>query len=1248
MKKINNFINQYPLSKTLRFSLIPIGKTEENFKTAQLLENDKDRAEKYAKVKKYIDRYHKHFINDVLSNVKLDELTEYAELYFKSGKTDKELNTMSALETKMRKSIASSFTKDSRYSSLNKKELIEKILPEFLTSEEEKSDVESFFGFTTYFTGFNENRQNMYSAEAQTTAISHRCINENLPRFLDNTKKFDIVKEALSEDSLKELDDMTYKNTGFYIQDIFTVDYFNLSLSQSGIDDYNNILGGYVDDNGNKIKGLNEYINLYNQQIAGKDKHMRLPLFTPLYKQILSDREGISFIPEKFSGDNALLAAINDFHLNVLSKHLNEIKELFDNISSYNFSGIFVASSGINELSNGVFGRWDAVSEGWREEYKINQPPKKNKNPEKYEDDMRKAYKKKLSFSLSETENLGQKFKTDNCIGDIAKYLQNTVTDNVNWVNECYTEAESLLTSDYQKDYDKKLLKNTKAKELIKNYLDSVKVLEHILKLLKGDGKEENKDFSFYGKFTECYEAITEVDGLYDKTRNYLTQKPYSNNKIKLNFENPNFLEGWAINKEIDRSAQLFKVSDTEYYLGVINKKYNSIFKEKYLSPTDTSDTVLKICYEQISSAGKSIPNLLFVNGKISKVNGRKDADGINRRLEQAKNENLPNDVNDIRLKHGYSVNLNNSTREEVTKFIEYYMHATKEYYSNFRFNFKDPSEYSSFMEFVAAADEQSYQINYQEISRKQLFDYVDKGYLYLFKIYNKDFSPKSHGKPNLHTMYFKMLFDEKNLKDVVYQLNGGAEMFYREASIKKDERIIHYAHEELENKNKLNSKKYSSFEYDIIKDKRYTKDQFSLHLSITLNFKAAGNNYINTDVRAAIKNTENNYVIGIDRGERNLLYICVVDEKGNIVEQKSLNEIISDNNYKVDYHRLLDDKETYRDKARKDWDTIENIKELKEGYLSQVVHQICEYVIKYDAVIAMEDLNFGFKKGRFNVEKQVYQKFENALSTKLNYLVLKDETPENPGGLLKAYQLTNKMNGVNTGRQNGIIFYVPAWLTSKIDPVTGFVDLLKPRYASVNASLEFISKIDDIRFNHDENLFEFDIDYSKFPKTNASYKKQWTICTNGERIINIRNKEKNNMWDNQIIVLTDEFKNLFNKYNIDISENIKENILKITDSNFHKEFMKLLSYTLQMRNSVTNNVDIDYLISPVKDSNGVFYDSRNQAESLPENADANGAYNIARKALWAISVLKDTDDEELKTANLSIQNSQWLEYVQK
>lgn len=222
--------------------------------------------------------------------------------------------------------------------------------------------------------------------------------------------------------------------------------------------------------------------------------------------------------------------------------------------------------------------------------------------------------------------------------------------------------------------------------------------------------------------------------------------------------------------------------------------------------------------------------------------------------------------------------------------------------------------------------------------------------------------------------------------------------MFYRPASINEKEKITHPAYLPITNKNSLNPKHESTFAYDIIKDRRYTERQFLLHVPITLNFKAKdtkNKNLINGYVCKAIKDSENNYIIGIDRGERNLLYICVIDGQGDIVEQRSLNEIISDNGYRVDYHKLLQGKEAGRDKARTEWKNIENIKELKEGYLSQVIHEICRLVLKYNAIIAMENLNFGFKRGRFKVERQVYQKFENMLITKLNYLVQKTPTPK-------------------------------------------------------------------------------------------------------------------------------------------------------------------------------------------------------------------------------------------------------------
>ena len=194
---------------------------------------------------------------------------------------------------------------------------------------------------------------------------------------------------------------------------------------------------------------------------------------------------------------------------------------------------------------------------------------------------------------------------------------------------------------------------------------------------------------------------------------------------------------------------------------------------------------------------------------------------------------------------------------------------------------------------------------------------------------------------------------------------------------------------------------------------------------------------------------------------------------------------------------------------------------------------------------------------------------------------------------------------------------------------------------------------IDDIKYNTNTDMFEFCIDYGKFPRCNSDFKKTWTVCTNSSRILSFRNEKKNNEWDNKQIVLTDEFKSLFNEFGIDYTSDLKASILSISNADFYNRLIRLLSLTLQMRNSIIGSTlpEDDYLISPVANDRGEFYDSRNYKGSnaaLPCDADANGAYNIARKALWAINVLKDTPDDMLQKAKLSITNAEWLEYTQR
>lgn len=1217
---INEFINMYNLSKTLRFSLIPYWETEEYFTSRLLLKEDEVRAENYIKVKEYMDRYHRAFIEKVLNTVILNNVDEYSELYFKRNKSDAETKKMEELEATMRKQISKYFrdysvSGEKIYPLLYKSELIKKLLPEFLTQEEEKTILAQFNDFSTYFQGFWENRENIYTDKAQSTGVPYRCINDNLPIFLDNVKSFEKIINAFPQDDIDELNNIFEGVYNTKIQDAFKVDYFSFVLSQSGIDKYNGIIGGYSNSDDSKVEGINEKVNRYNQEKAKFDKSKKLPLLKQLHKQILSDRETISFIPEKFNDDNEVLKAINDFYKNIKSS-LEDVNELVSKISNYD-TGIIHISAGesVTYISNKVFGDWSVIRNNWNTEYELTH--KKGRDEEKFYEKEREAYKKIKSFSISELQRLA------NSNESITDYIENESKTLFDSIEGAYKTAEPLLSNEYQ--HKKSLAKNDKAVELIKTLLDSIKAYEAFLKQLCGSGKEEEKDNLFYGKFAELFEEIKKVNLIYNKVRNYITKKPYSNEKLKLNFQNPQFLGGWDKNKEKDYRTVLLR-KDGKYFLGIMEKGNNKIFDN---FPEDAESSFEKMEYKYINGTSK------YFSSK--QINPQNPPENIKKYLGKDFDKKLMSKEQLIEL-------IKYVCEEFIPNYPKLNDEEGKPY---FNFNIKPYSEYRSWKEFCDDIQRDAYRITLKNISEKYIRNLVKDGKLYLFQIYNKDFSEYSKGTPNLHTLYFRMLFDERNLENVVYKLSGGAEMFYRKASIGDEDMVVHQKNQPIENKNPDNVKKESVFDYDITKDKRYTKYQFQLHLPITLNYKAEGNGYINEDVRVALKQSNSNYVIGIDRGERNLVYACVVDTNGKLVEQLPLNEIKADNGYETDYHKLLDKREKEMDSARKSWKTIGSIKELKEGYISQVVHKICQLVIKYDAVIAMEDLNYGFMNSRKKVEKQVYQKFERMLTQKLNYLVDKKLEPTEMGGLLNAYQLTNEASKVRKSRQDGIIFYIPAWLTSKIDPTTGFVNLLNPKYSSVTASKEFFNKFDEIKYNKDEDYFEFSFNYDNFPKCNSDFKKEWTICTFGDRIKTFRDPENNNQFNSKSISLTQEFKNLFDNSDIDYTSNLKEQILSKEDKSFYKALIGLLSLTLQMRNSVSGNGDIDYLISPVKNLNGEFYDSRNydSTSSLPCDADSNGAYNIARKGLWAVNQIKQAEDET--KANISIKNSDWLQYAQ-
>ena len=1266
-KLMDGFIGKYPLSKTLRFELKPVGKTLAHIEAKGLLAEDTHRAESYQKVKKLIDRFHKPFIEEVLDSFCFseNELNEFLHLYNLSKKSDAEQKEFSKIQAQLRKTVAQQFKKHPHYQGLFKKELIRHDLFELDLTPDEKEMVLYFGKFTTYFKGFHDNRENMYSNESKSTAIAYRIIHQNLPKFIDNLKAFEKVKAI--PDLLEKFGTIEQELAailqGKHLDEIFTLDFFSQTLSQKGIDEYNEILGGYTDPNNAsvKYKGLNEYINLYNQKAP---KNERVGKLTRLFKQILSDRESISFLPEFYEDDQAVLESIRIFHESYLDNllHHNEdsrksLIELLKNLNSFDLSHIYITNErSLSDISQKMFGDWGRIQTCLFAQYDATYAGKKKKKPEKYAEERKNYFKRIESFSL-ESLNEALTFYNADKFQSVADYFSCLGKDDngknlPQFIDEAYQNIISLVQNRYPED--KNLSNDVNNVEKIKTYLDSVNTLLSFIKPFNGKGTDPDKDARFYGDFNEIWQELRKVTPLYNSVRNYMTRKSYSTEKIKLNFENPELMGGWS--REIATSCLLLK-DDKYFYLGIMDKKSKSKLKH-FPAPENDRDIFYKMKYAQVADPKQDVPGLMVIDGKTVKKNGRKEKEGAhageNLILEDLKNQHLPQEINTIRKLRTYLKTSDYFSSNDLIKYIDFYKQRVVEYFVNFEFEFKDSKDYHNFDEFLAHVNAQAYQVSFKPVSLNYINSLVESGKLYLFQIYNKDFSPYSKGTPNLHTLYFKALFDEVNLKDVVYKLNCSAEIFYRKASpgIKKDP--THYKNKMVKNKNPLNPKKKSVFEYDLIKDKRYTVDKFQFHVPITLNFKAEGWDYLNTDVNRCLKTAENFHVIGIDRGERHLLYLTVIDPQGKIVEQYSLNQIVNEHQgrqYETNYHDLLSEKEKGRDEARKNWQTIENIKELKEGYLSQVIHKIAQLMVKYDAIVVLEDLNFGFMRGRQKVEKQVYQKFEKMLIDKLNYLVDKTVPVNSPGGLLKAYQLTSKFESFQKlGKQSGFLFYIPAWNTSKMDPTTGFVNLFNGkelRYESVDKALAFFDKFDRIAYNQAEEHFEFAFDYSNFTYKAEGSQTRWILCSHGQRIHTFRNPQKNSQWDSETIDLTAAYKALFKANDINFHESdLKAAILTQSDKAFFVELLSLLRLTLQMRNSITGS-DVDYLISPVKNCSDAFFDSRQNRPGLPENADANGAYNIARKGLWIIEQLKEKELAELDKPKLAISNKEWLAYAQ-
>ncbi|PJB08507.1 hypothetical protein CO122_01595, partial [bacterium (Candidatus Gribaldobacteria) CG_4_9_14_3_um_filter_33_9] len=1170
---------------------------------------------------------------------------------------------------------------------------------------------------------FHKNREHsLYSVKGKKGSFGGRILdnfeifNQNKKIFEEKYKKSDIDFSEVEKSFGRNLNDVF--GFDFYNGCISQngIDCYNKILG-----------GESHKEERKKTRGLNEIINLYaqkkeqdykeqkkegNQQKA-KFSRKNYPTLMPLQKRVLSKILKKEILIE---GDTDLICELNDFIKKSEGK-VEKARTMIDLLCSYkknhfDLTKIYLPKSKINSFAYKVFKEPQEFMAVYRDGRKnlglIDFGKIKdylNGNKLEYKDFFKPLaqgesgfdaflciWKHEFGILISGGETIvkgGQKEKVINLDikkSELEKWLK-WFKDKVA-KNEKMTDKDEGMWCSAVLDYSQTILDITKRAEIFwLNEKQEIKV-------------SDSKDGVFYSWFNEFIDDGFTPFIYFDKFRNYLNKRSKNTAKgFRLYFNTDHLLDGWDMNKEPQYRGFLLRKGN-DYYLGIGNENGKIFHKLKSGSNLveevpeaytvkDGDDYYEKIDYKQLD-IGK-FEGIAFPKKTNSEENYQK---ALKKRADEFLNGNISKlqklietkkEYDDFKVKRQKDKAWDRRfDTKKMKELISYYITClnTRKEWKRFNFEFKKPEEYNDKPDFVNHLQRQAYWINPKRVSKKYVDEKVAQGEMFLFKIHSKDFydfekklsnnNPyrldKKPSKTNLFTQYFLELFSDENIRNIkskdlnksIFELDGKAELRFRRKTdnvklkfYKKNGKIITCA-----------NKKDGNMEKEVIEHRRFTKDVITLHLKIRLNFgKEIEPQEFNKIVNTKLSVKESIEILGIDRGENNLVYYCLLNEEGEIKECASLNKVgerirkLGDGTCikePVDYYQKLVEREQQRDWEQKNWQKITPIKDLKRGYLANVINEITKIVFAniekgVATIIALEDLGQNFKRTRFFRERQVYQEFEKDLISKLNYLVDK-----NKKNYRKAYQFTFKVDSVQDmekKKQIGNLFYVGASYTSKIcpSPTCGWRKRLYIKNSETKGKIVKALESIKIFYEKEKDRFRFDYQWEQKYKKEGKEKKYGdidTVFSSVSRLRYDRGKNKTEPYkDKTENSVTNKIKDLFkNRINIIQDANITEKIIKKEkelDAGFFHDLINYFNLILQIRNYDKENGD-DYIQCPY-----CGFDSRNSkvdSEQLREiaNGDANGAYNIARKGLMLLKRIKANPEKP----NLIISSKDWDEVV--
>jgi CRISPR-associated protein Cpf1 len=1250
----------YQVTKTIRQKLIPVGKTLEHIKEKGFVEQDKQRAKDFLAVKGFADAYYRDYIKRCLAGLKVDAalIESHYELYrsvigtsdegdeskeVKTKRMQKAFKAYDSSKDKLRKHVAKCFI---GLSALLKSAFLVKVLPEWMDEQDcDYKDIQIVHGFnkfTSYFMDYFKLKKSLFSSESKSNALAYRIVDVNLELFFKNKLAFNNVLGLGEQDKRFDglLDVLHKSDELFELSKAF--DY----VAQNNINNYNAKFLGVSHEDGSRTKGINSFI--YELLAVNKDIS-RFGVFVKLQRQIFGEGGSLSFVPAFFDTDKEMIAALNAAVEMLESKDgiFNSLSQTILSLSKRDATAIYIKTNKIKFLSNAIFGDYKLIdvvlSENNLNDVSVVSIGQMDELIIKYANTLNSDDGFYSILSELKTQLPVQS-------GIVGSYIK--LKESYDKARELYKTIECLDFLDANRRLPKTRNdedeggKGFKQVQIIQSLLECMNafvVAYRPLHLVENKAaidmtKALNHDSLFYSGFLDVYSHLDELMFLlYNKVRNHVTKKKSTSKKIKLNFDNYQLLSGWSSGQEQASSSVMFE-KDGLYYLGIVNQDNKKLFdytlkfdehfnpvkaakKKAFLNEIKCPDGVgyNKMDYSMVSGFNKMGPKVF-----ISALNRREffnpsdEIIDITNRSSHTKG-GLPKDGFD---KAEFNL-------DDCHKVIDYFKGCLKIHpvWNQFNYNFSKTSTYTNVSEFYVEVEKAAYKVDFTCIKNDYIDAAVESGKLFLFQIYNMDFSPHSKGRDSIHTMYIKNLFSQVNLKAPIIKLNGGGELFWRPALISKEQMIVHKAGIPIKNKNPNAKNKTATYAYDIIKDKKYTKEHFQFNFSITLNHQGAKESFyfnrnFNNEVIRANKKKIN--VLALKRGEKNLLYYVVMDQSGKIIDHDTLDKVVDPNKIVTDYQVILKDRELKRNASRKAWAAVDGIKELKQGFLGTVLHRVTRLMIEHNAVLCVDGLDAGFKQARQKFEAQIYDRFLIALSNKLNFMVLKEKTIGQAGHVLNAYQLAPKFESLKMlGKQAGAMFIANPSYTTSLCPKSGFVNLIRFQYKNMKNAKSFLGKFEGVRFNKEFNVFDIGFDYEPmFSKRDfTGYKTKWVASTHGDERYFYDKTQK----EFECINVNEELQSLLINADIEFKdgEDILPVILEVNSAAFFRDLFFLLNLVFKMRQS-NGRGGLDYVLSPIRCSDGSYYNSLD-AGNMPCSTDMLGAYLIGVKGLWALQQINET-----------------------